>query len=132
MISDGYRVESFYDELFASDGQPRASAKPIVDRINALPDGELQRRQRAAEAALLQMGITFTVYDSDGQLYVLEDNLRCPSGISYVLENREILKHTLPLLFEDMNIRPVDDYPTWLLETLVYLASEHIDSPSVP
>ncbi|MFP4641804.1 MAG: circularly permuted type 2 ATP-grasp protein [Dehalococcoidia bacterium] len=132
MISDGYRVESFYDELFASDGQPRPSARPLIDRINTLPNGELERRQRTAEAALLQMGITFTVYDSDGQLYVLEDNLRCPSGISYVLENREILKHTLPLLFEDMNIRPVDDYPTWLLETLVYLASEHIDSPSVP
>ncbi len=223
MKFDRYRTESFYDELFEVDEQPRPSAQPIIDRINSLATDELERRQMAAEAALLNMGITFTVYGSqegtdrifpfdiiprivepedweylesglkqriyalnlfvddvynkqqilkdkvipedlvrsgtsfrtqcigmhppkgiwchvtgtdlvrhsDGQFYVLEDNVRCPSGISYVLENREVLKRTFPLLFEVMNVRTVDDYPNRLLEMLEYLAPETVYSPSV-
>ena len=222
MNFDSYSTEMHYDELFESDGQPRKTALPIIDRINSLPDGELTRRQKGAEAALLHMGITFTVYGSgeavdrifpfdiipriveasdwnyienglkqriyainlflediynqqkilkdkvipeelifsgrsfrpecmglhpskgiwchvtgtdivrhkDGQLYVLEDNLRCPSGVSYVLENREVLKRTFPRLFEVLNVLPVDDYPNRLLETLEYLAPDNMDSPS--
>ena len=53
---------------------------------------------------------------------MLEDNARCPSGVSYVLENRQILKRTFPRVFERMSIRPVDDYPMRLLEMLRYLA----------
>lgn len=45
-----------------------------------------------------------------GEFFVLEDNLRCPSGVSYMLENREILKRTFPELFEKLNVRPVYDY----------------------
>jgi len=223
MKFDGYCTDSFYDELFEADEQPRPCALPIIDRINSLASDEIERRQRAAEAALLHMGITFTVYGSeegtdqifpfdiiprivepadweylesglkqriyalnlfiddiyneqrilkdkvipedlvlsgvsfrtpcigmhppkdiwchitgtdlvrhsDGQFYVLEDNLRCPSGISYVLENREVLKRTFPLLFELMNVRIVDDYPNRLLEMLEYLTPENVYSPSV-
>ena len=58
----------------------------------------------------------------DGQIYVLEDNLRCPSGVSYVLENREVMKRTFPQVFEGLRVRPVDDYPSRLLEMLEYLA----------
>lgn len=58
------------------------------------------------------------VRNSDGQYYVLEDNLRCPSGVSYVLENREIMKRTFPQMFEVSHVRPVDDYPSRLLDTL--------------
>ena len=54
---------------------------------------------------------TDLVRDEDGQIYVLEDNLRCPSGVSYVLQNRLIIKRTFPQLFEAFRIRPVDDYP---------------------
>ena len=54
----------------------------------------------------------------DGQFYVLEDNLRCPSGVSYVLENRQVMKRTFPQVFEASHVRPVDDYPSRLLETL--------------
>ena len=48
---------------------------------------------------------------ADGQVYVLEDNLRVPSGVSYVLENREVLKRTFPQVFEGLSIRPVDRLP---------------------
>ena len=49
---------------------------------------------------------------------MLEDNLRCPSGVSYVLENRRIMKQTFPQVFEVSRVRPVDDYPSRLLGML--------------
>ncbi|WP_059001497.1 circularly permuted type 2 ATP-grasp protein [Leptolyngbya sp. NIES-2104] len=71
------------------------------------------------------------VRDRDGQWYVLEDNLRCPSGVSYVLEGRRIMKSTLPLVFNRMQIQPVEEYPSHLLETLLNLAPDYIDDPTV-
>lgn len=62
------------------------------------------------------------VRGSDGQIVVLEDNVRCPSGVSYVLENREIMKRTFPHVFDASHVRPVSDYPTKLLEMLEYLS----------
>jgi uncharacterized circularly permuted ATP-grasp superfamily protein len=223
MKFQAYKTEGFYDEMFADDGSPRPGASFIVQRINTLPVGELHHRQRAAEQALLHLGITFNVYgdaagterifpfdiipriveaadwdyierglkqriqalnlfiddvyhaqkivkdrilpeyiihsatsflqpcvglkpprrlwchvtgtdlvrDRDGQLYVLEDNLRCPSGVSYVLENRQVLKRTFPQVFEASRVRPVDDYPSRLLETLQDLVPDGISDPSV-
>ena len=74
---------------------------------------------------------TDLVRDSDGTYYVLEDNLRCPSGVSYVLENRQILKRTFPQVFEASNVRAVDDYPNLLLDVLEYLAPESVSSPTI-
>ncbi len=54
----------------------------------------------------------------DGKYYVLEDNLRCPSGVSYMLENREILKRTFPEVFETLGVRPVNNYTHILRDTL--------------
>src|SRR5437870_1348285 len=71
---------------------------------------------------------TDLVRDRDGQLYVLEDNLRCPSGVSYVLENRRMMKRVFPQVFETLNVRPVDDYPSRLFDMLRYLAPD----PTVP
>jgi uncharacterized circularly permuted ATP-grasp superfamily protein len=58
------------------------------------------------------------VKHSDGQYYVLEDNLRTPSGVSYMLENRKMMMRLFPELFGQQSIRPVDHYPDLLLETL--------------
>ena len=213
MDFSAYDPEAFYDELFDGPGRPKPGARLLVERLESLPAGELVRSQKAAEAALLQMGVTFTVYgeeagteriwpfdlvprivpaadwhkiesglrqriyslnlfindiyhekkiirdkivpkeiifsskgyrpecegfnpprgiwchitgtdlirDTDGTIYVLEDNLRCPSGVSYVLENRQILKRTLPVSFEASRVHPVDDYPSRLLEMLEYV-----------
>jgi uncharacterized circularly permuted ATP-grasp superfamily protein len=74
---------------------------------------------------------TDLVRDKDGQWYVLEDNLRVPSGISYVLENRRVMKSTFPEIFQTMNVRPVDDYPSHLLETLLNLAPPQLSNPTV-
>ena len=62
---------------------------------------------------------------------MLEDNLRVPSGISYVLENRRVMKSTFPEIFQTMAIQPVDDYPSHLLETLLNLAPANLPEPTV-
>jgi uncharacterized circularly permuted ATP-grasp superfamily protein len=218
-----YDTEGFYDELFDGDGGPRPEARLLVEMINALPSGDLKRRQTAVERALLRMGITFAVYGheagaekiwpfdviprivgslewdrieqglkqriqalnmfihdvyheqeilrdgvvpaelvhgarsyrevcrglnpprgiwchitgtdlvrhSDGQVYVLEDNLRCPSGVSYVLQNRLLMKQTFPQVFAASRVRPVVDYPSQLLKTLGYLAPASISDPTI-
>ena len=61
------------------------------------------------------------IRDISGQYYVLEDNLRCPSGVAYVLENREIMKRAFSTLIGQMPILPVSDYPLALLEVLKYV-----------
>ncbi|MEO7092656.1 MAG: circularly permuted type 2 ATP-grasp protein [Polyangiales bacterium] len=67
---------------------------------------------------------TDLVRDKDGEFYVLEDNLRCPSGVSYVLENRRVMKRTFPHLFTESRVRPVDEYPGRLLAMLEGLAQK--------
>jgi len=74
---------------------------------------------------------TDLVRDRDGTFYVLEDNLRCPSGVSYVLENRQLLKRTFPQVFEASRVRPVDDYASKLLAMLEYMAPDNIDAPTI-
>lgn len=74
---------------------------------------------------------TDLIRDKDGCWYVLEDNMRCPSGVSYVLENRRVMKSTFPQIFNTIQIQPVDEYPSYLLETLLNLASPNLESPTV-
>ena len=62
------------------------------------------------------------VRGGDGTVYVLEDNLRVPSGVSYMLENRNVIKRVFPSLFRNHRIRPVDAYPSALLSTLASIA----------
>jgi uncharacterized circularly permuted ATP-grasp superfamily protein len=223
MKFNAYQTGGFYDEMFEQDGQPRPRAQLLARNLAALSDGELQRRQKAADLALLNMGITFNVYgheagtekvwpfdivprileasewdrierglkqriralnsfiddvynkrqiirdgvvpewlissgkcllekcsglrpphgiwchitgtdlvrDADGEFYVLEDNLRCPSGVSYVLENREVMKRTFPQVFGGLSISPVEDYPEQLLQTLQHIAPPGAEDPNV-
>jgi uncharacterized circularly permuted ATP-grasp superfamily protein len=218
-----YQTDGFYDEMFDESGIPRSRADALARRLSALSDGELVRRQKAADLTLLNMGITFAVYgheagtekvwpfdivprivdgtefemiqrglrqrifalnlfvddvyneqrilkdgvvpaellfsapcylkqceglkppggvwchvvgtdlvrDGDGKFYVLEDNLRCPSGVSYVIENREVMKRTFPQIFGGLRIQPVEDYPERLLATLQHVAPQNGHAPNV-
>lgn len=218
-----YNAAGFYDELFTPKGKPRVAARQAVNMLSRLADGELDARRTAAEVAIREMGISFTVYteggnidrawpfdiipriiperewrevsrglaqrsralncfiddiynrqkifadgkvpaeivlespnykaacagasprfgvwahicgsdlvrNSDGKLYVLEDNLRVPSGVSYMLENREITKRVLPELFENYSILPIDDYPSQLYATLASLSPRERKRPCV-
>jgi uncharacterized circularly permuted ATP-grasp superfamily protein len=203
MQFDSYDPGDFYDELYASKGNPRREAAQLIARICEISAEELIQRSAAARNALFKLGVTFSVYsdgqgterilpfdiiprvisaqewqilekglkqriyalnlflsdvygdrkiikdglipleliesatgylkpcqelkppkdiwchitgtdlvrDRDGAWYVLEDNLRCPSGVSYVLENRRIMKSTFPQVFQTLNIRQVEEYP---------------------
>ena len=62
------------------------------------------------------------VRDGNGTWRVLEDNLRCPSGVAYFLENRRVMKRMFPSLFAGRTVQPIDDYPSRLLQTLRDLA----------
>ena len=62
------------------------------------------------------------VRHGDGRIYVLEDNLRVPSGVSYMLENRDLMKRTFPQVFEGLRVQPIFEYPSFLLETLEAIA----------
>ena len=218
-----YQTDGFYDEMFDDQLCPRPGAEAVVERFTELPLEELHRRQQSAEKALLQMGITFSVYGdeqeterifpfdivpriipqnewahieaglkqrvqainlfiddlyheqkilkdgilprdlvlsasgyrpecegldppggiwchitgtdlvrgADGQFYVLEDNLRCPSGVSYVLQNRVVMKRSFPRAFDAARVIPVVDYPNRLLELLQGLAPPRRDKPVV-
>ena len=218
-----YETNGFFDEMIDDDGLPRASVRHLAHNLEALPEGELIRRQQSADRALVQMGITFNVYGEsagvektlpfdlvpriitdeewtrierglkqriqalnqfindlyheqkivkdgvvpahivgsskgfrkqciglnpphgvwchitgtdlvrhkDGEVYVLEDNLRCPSGVSYVLENRHLMKSLFPEVFAASKVRPVSNYPLRLRDLLENLAPENVTAPRV-
>ena len=218
-----YDPGEFYDELISTPGYPRAAARPLAAWLRSLSDEDMQSRKVDAELAIIDKGVTFTVYsdgenidrawpfdiiprvlplrewrnieaglkqrlqalnlfihdlyhdqkiirdgiipkalieqskgfrkecigitpthnvwahicgsdlvrDKDGTVYVLEDNLRVPSGVSYMIENREVSKRVLPDLFENNTILPVDDYPDRLLEMLQSIAPARRKTPEV-
>ncbi len=218
-----YERNSAYDELIGSDGWPRPAARPLFAYLESLDVEALEARRQAVDAAIMTMGITFTVYseganidrawpfdliprvmarseweridaglkqrltalnlfindlyneqrvvkdgvfpievlegsknfraqcrgitprfgvwahicgtdlvrDRDGTVYVLEDNLRVPSGVSYMLENRQIMKRIFPEMFQAGTILPVDDYPTQLYDTLAALSPREDERPVV-
>lgn len=74
---------------------------------------------------------TDLIRDDSGRWLVLEDNGRCPSGVSYVLENRRAMKRSFPGMFEQIGVRPVEDYSQELLRMLNYLAPVGVADPTV-
>src|SRR6195952_3841838 len=90
---------------------------------------------------MYQLQVPFDIYihisgidlirDSDGTFYVLEDNLRTPSGVSYMLENREITKRLFPDLLPQCGVRSVTEYPTILYKNLLALSPRQISNPTI-
>jgi uncharacterized circularly permuted ATP-grasp superfamily protein len=74
---------------------------------------------------------TDLIRDAQGNYLVLEDNLRCPSGASYMIENRAAMRRAFPQLFESYGVRPVEGYAEQLLRALLHLAPEHKENPCV-
>ncbi len=71
------------------------------------------------------------VRDRDGNFLVLEDNARCPSGVSYVVQNRQVMRRVFPNLFAQHRVRPVEDYSQELLNVLRYIAPAGKANPTV-
>lgn len=218
-----YKTDRFFDELIAASGQPRVAARGVVKLLQSLSSEEMFSRRAAADLAIREMGVSFTIYsegknidrawpfdiiprvirardwqritlglqqrsralncfiddiynaqkiladdvvpaeivldsanyksqcvgvsprhgawahvcgtdlvrDKSGKFYVLEDNLRVPSGVSYMLQNREVTKRVLPELFENYSIQPVDDYPSKLHSTLASLSPRGVKRPCI-
>ncbi len=218
-----YDRGDFYDEMISTSGEPHPASRLLAREIEGLPQGELKLRQKSAERALMQAGITFNVYsdnrgvektlpfdliprivsgtewtrlekglqqriqalnlflddlyhdqkilkdgiipreviasskgfreqcvglkppqgiwchvtgtdlvrDRTGQILVLEDNLRCPSGVSYVLENRRLMKSLFPEVFSGARIKPVSNYPARLRDMLEFIAPDGGTQPRV-
>ncbi|HZZ43329.1 MAG TPA: circularly permuted type 2 ATP-grasp protein [Tepidisphaeraceae bacterium] len=74
---------------------------------------------------------TDLIRDHNGKYLVLEDNGRTPSGVSYVLENRVIMRRVFPALFDEYRVRPIEDYPYNLLETLKHCAPARSEEPTI-
>lgn len=79
---------------------------------------------RPARGIFTHISGTDLIRGENGEYMVLEDNVRCPSGVSYVLENREIMKQIFPELFANLRIRPVSNYPFRLRQALAYLSEK--------
>ena len=74
---------------------------------------------------------TDLIRDGSGNYLVLEDNLRCPSGASYMIENRAAMRRAFPNLFQSYGVRPVEGYSNELLKALLHIAPKRSDKPNV-
>ena len=77
----------------------------------------------------IQICGTDLIRDDAGNYLCLEDNARCPSGVSYLLENREAMKRAFPNLYSQYKVKPVDNYPDLLLKTLQHLSPRQGHGP---
>ena len=89
------------------------------------------RKVRVPHGIYIHICGTDLVRDEAGRYLVLEDNGRCPSGASYMLENRHAMKRAFPGLFQSLPVRPVDSYGTLLRETLAHLAPRGLADPVI-
>jgi len=85
----------------------------------------------SANGVRIQVSGIDLIRDEKGIWRVLEDNVRVPSGVSYVISNRRVMAQTLPELFMSMRVRPVGDYPQRLLQSLRAAAPEGVDNPVI-
>lgn len=124
-------INRFIDDLYNEQRVIAAGVFPgelLADSVNYRPQCRGVRPRHGVWAHICGSDL---VRDSDGTMYVLEDNLRVPSGVSYLLENRLISKRAFADVFERQSILPVDNYPEELYRLLCSLASEEIDKPTV-
>ncbi len=218
-----YQANKAYDEMINAQGDTRPLCSTLAQCLESLGADTLKNNRSAADAAILEMGITFTVYseggnidrawpfdiiprlieyqewkkieagltqrlkalncfindvynaqtilkeglipddlinssvhfrrecigmqpkfgswanicgsdlvrDGNGTVYVLEDNLRVPSGVSYMMENRVVTKRVFPELLQNLNVMPVDAYPAQLFDMLCSLAPDDNPTPQI-
>ena len=124
-------LNRFIDDIYNDRKVIEAGVFPaelIHDSVNFRPECRDVRPKYGAWAHICGSDV---VRDSDGQVYVLEDNLRVPSGVSYMLENRAISKIAFADLFARQSVQPVDGYVDKLRELLVALAPDGVTDPCV-
>ena len=124
-------LELFLDDVY---GKQQLFADRIVPKSLIVTSEHFHRSAhgiKPANGVRIHVSGIDIVRDQQGILRVLEDNLRSPSGVSYVLENRRTMAHVVPELFNDYSIRSVDEYPERLLAALVAAAPDKKSHPNV-
>jgi uncharacterized circularly permuted ATP-grasp superfamily protein len=122
--------------LFLKDlyGEARILADGVIPRELIFSCRHYRREMRGVSVCgdvYVSVAGTDLVRLPDGSFAVLEDNLRVPSGVSYMLTNRQVIKRVFPALFESYDVRPIDHYGQALLATLRALAPPHRPDPAI-
>jgi uncharacterized circularly permuted ATP-grasp superfamily protein len=135
-LTDAVRQRVQALERFLADvyGAGEVLADGVVPRRLVLTSAHFHREAAGIEPAngvRVHVSGVDLIRDEAGEFRVLEDNLRIPSGVSYVIENRRALSQTLPSLFAEARVHPVDDYPARLLAALRASAPESVTDPCV-
>ena len=136
MLESGLRQRVHALNLFLQDvyGERRILREGRIPAELVLDNSEYRREMqglRVPSGVYSHISGIDLVRAGDGEYYVLEDNLRVPSGVSYMLENRRMMARLIPELFARQQIAPVERYPDALLNTLREAAPEGIDVPTV-
>jgi uncharacterized circularly permuted ATP-grasp superfamily protein len=136
LIDRGVRQRVLALEAFLADvyGPANVFRDRIVPRSVVLTGSGFHRAAHGIEptnGVRVHVAGIDLVRDVDGRFRVLEDNVRVPSGVSYVLENRRIMTRTFPGLFAEQRVRPVDDYPVRLLAAMRASSPQGIANPTV-
>ena len=131
-ISQRVRVlEAFLSDVY---GAQQCVADGVIPARLLSSSSHYHREAAGIESAngvRIQVSGIDLIRDEDGVWRVLEDNVRVPSGVSYVISNRRVMAQTLPELFVSMRVRPVGDYPSRLLAALRASAPSGVDDPTV-
>jgi uncharacterized circularly permuted ATP-grasp superfamily protein len=135
-IADGIRQRVRALNAFLLDvyGEARCLRDKIVPRELVYSSPHYEREAigvRPPRDTYIHVSGIDLVRDAEGKFLVLEDNVRTPSGISYVLENRDVLKRAFPRLFERYDPLPVDDYPRRLRDALLASAPPQVADPVI-
>lgn len=131
LIQRSKALNLFIDDIYnqqkiLADGV--VPAEPVLNSPNFL---EACKGVKPAHGVWAHICGSDLIRDKKGKFYVLEDNLRVPSGVSYMLENRELTKRVFPELFENYSILPVDNYPSRLFSTLASLSPRRVKRPTI-
>ncbi len=124
-------LEAFLADIY---GPQRAIAEGLMPASLISSSAHFHRQAHGIQSAngvRIQVSGIDLIRDEHGAWRVLEDNVRVPSGVSYVISNRRVMAQTLPELFVSMRVRPVGDYPNKLLQALRAAAPSGVDDPTV-
>ncbi|MFL6115970.1 MAG: circularly permuted type 2 ATP-grasp protein, partial [Catenulispora sp.] len=124
-------LEAFLADVYG----PQAAIRDRVIPATLITSSSHFHRQAAgiepANGVRIQVSGIDLIRDEQGAWRVLEDNVRVPSGVSYVISNRRVMAQTLPELFVSMRVRPVGEYPNRLLQALRAAAPPGVDDPTI-
>jgi uncharacterized circularly permuted ATP-grasp superfamily protein len=126
-----FALEAFLSDIY---GPGQALTDGLIPRHLVTTSTHFHREAWGIEApnrVRIHVSGIDLIRDEAGEFRVLEDNLRNPSGVSYVLENRRTLAHVLPEIFSNHRVRPVNEYPTRLLQALRAAAPSDVRDPTV-